>query len=103
MYLTVFTYRITGTDAASWSRACDDLAPMFAAVPGLVSKTWLDAPDGSFGGVYLWRDRQAFQDFVASDLGAALRSHPNIDDLRIAEYDVDERHSRVTNGLPVPA
>jgi Putative mono-oxygenase ydhR len=103
MYLTVLTYRITGMEASDWDHTCDGLAPVFAAVPGLVSKTWLRGPDATFGGVYLWKDHQAFLDFIASDLGAAMSSHPSIADLHIAEYDVDEAHSRVTHGLPVPA
>jgi hypothetical protein len=32
-----------------------------------------------------------------------MQSHPSIADLHIEAYDVDEPHSRVTHGLPVPA
>jgi len=103
MYLTVFTYEVTGIDRAGWAAACDGLAPVFASVPGLVSKTWLNAPDGTYGGVYLWLDRAAFEAFLASDLGVGMRAHPNMANLQIHEYEVDEVHSRVTKGVPVSA
>lgn len=49
--------------------ANQEFASMMAAVPGLLAKIWLKAPTGSvYGGVYLWQDRQAYEDFIASEL-----------------------------------
>ncbi len=100
MHISVFDYRIQDIDDAGWSQACDELAPAFAAVPGLVSKVWLHGEGDARGGVYLWEDRAAYETFLASDLGRAVGSHPNIADLTIRDYAVDEAPTRVTRGVP---
>jgi Putative mono-oxygenase ydhR len=66
MHISVFDYRIRDIDDAGWSEQCDELAPVFAAVPGLVSKIWLHGEGAARGGVYLWEDKRAY--------GAGLRS-----------------------------
>jgi hypothetical protein len=100
MHISVVDYRIQGIDDAGWSRACDELAPAFAAVPGLVSKVWLRGEGDARGGVYLWEDKAAYDAFLASDLGKAVGSHPNIADLTMRDYAVDEAPTRITRGVP---
>lgn len=99
MHVSVFEYRISDIDDAGWAATCDELAPAFAAVPGLVSKIWLHGEGDVRGGVYVWTDRAAFQTFLDSDLGRALGTHPNIAGLGFREYSVDEAPTRVTRGL----
>lgn len=99
MHISVFEYQVQGMDDAGWSQACDELAPVFAAVPGLVSKVWLHGEGAARGGVYLWRDKAAYEAFLASDLGKALGSHPNIGALTMRDYSVDEAPTKVTRGL----
>jgi heme-degrading monooxygenase HmoA len=71
---------------------CSQLAPALAAVPGLVSLTWLaNETTGRFGSFTLFRDKHAFDAFVASELFEALRSHRSIDDLTATEFAVDPR------------
>lgn len=100
MHISIFEYRIRDIDDAGWSQACDELAPAFAGVPGLVSKVWLHGEGDVRGGVYLWVDKAAYEAFVASDLGRAVGSHPNIADLTMQDYAVDEEPTRVTRGVP---
>jgi Putative mono-oxygenase ydhR len=100
MHISVFDYRIRDIDDAGWSQHCDELAHVFAAVPGLVSKIWLHGEGAARGGVYLWEDKGAYEAFLASDLGRAVGSHPNIADLTMRDYAVDEAPTRVTRGLP---
>ena len=79
---------------------CDELAPAYAAVPGLVSKVWLSDPTGNtYGGVYTWRDLSAFQAFTKSDLAKTVMTHPNFTDLVIRDFAVLEGPTRVTRGL----
>jgi hypothetical protein len=99
MHISVFEYRIQNIDDAAWSRTCDELAPAFAAVPGLLSKVWLHGDGTTRGGVYIWRDQGAYRAFLSSDLGRAVGSHPNIGGLTMKDYAVDEAPSRVTRGL----
>src|SRR5215469_4058689 len=99
MHISVFEYQVQGIDDAGWDRECEGLAPAFAAVPGLVSKVWLHGEGNARGGVYLWRDKAAYGAFLASDLGKAVGSHPNIAGLTMRDYAVDEAPTRVTRGL----
>jgi hypothetical protein len=100
MHISIFHYRIQNIDDAGWSQACDELAPAFAAVPGLLSKIWLHGEGDARGGVYLWEDKTAYEAFLASDLGTAAASHPNIVGLTMRDYSVDEAPTRVTRGAP---
>lgn len=101
MHISVFDYRIREIDDAGWSAVCDELAPAFADVPGLLSKVWLHGDGDVRGGVYVWSDREAYLAFLDSDLGRALGDHPNIADLTMRNYGVDDAPTRVTRGLSV--
>ncbi len=49
--------------------ANQEFGELMAIVPGLLAKVWLkNADEKVYGGIYLWRDRQACRDFVASEL-----------------------------------
>jgi len=100
MHISIFEYRIRDIDDAGWSQTCDGLAPAFAAVPGLVRKIWLHGKGATRGGVYLWTDKAAYEAFLASELGRAVGAHPNIADLTMKDYAVDEAPTRVTRGVP---
>jgi N-acetyl-1-D-myo-inositol-2-amino-2-deoxy-alpha-D-glucopyranoside deacetylase len=102
MHISVSNYRIRNIDDAGWSLACDELAPAFAAVPGLVRKIWLHGEGDTRGGLYMWEDKAAYEAFLDSDLGKAFRSHPNIADLTMRDYTLDEAPTRVTRGPSRP-
>jgi hypothetical protein len=97
---SVFSYRIQNVDDAAWSQVSEELAPALAAVPGLIRKIWLHGEGSARGGVYLWEEKAAYEAFLASDLGKAVGSHPNITDLTICDYSVDEAPSMITRGAP---
>jgi Putative mono-oxygenase ydhR len=100
VHVSIFEYQIQDIEDAGWSQACDDLAPEFAAVPGLLSKVWLHGEGDARGGVYLWEDKAAYEAFLASDMGKAVGSHPNIAELTTRDYAVDEAPTRATRGAP---
>ncbi len=100
MHVSIVGFRLQNMDDAEYSQICDELAPAFAAVPGLLSKVWLHGEGDARGGVYLWEDKAAFEAFLASDLGRAVASHPNFAELTVRDYAVDEAPSRVTRGVP---
>ncbi len=103
MHVSVFEYRIQDIDEAGWAAVCDELAPAFAAVPGLLSKVWLHGEADVRGGVYLWDDRSAYRAFLDSGLGRALGTHPHIADLQMRDFAADEGPTRVTRGLSTAA
>lgn len=101
MHVSVAEYRVRDIDEAGWADTCYELAPAFAAVPGLTVKYWLHGDADIRGGVYIWSDRAAYLAFLDSDLGRALGTHPNIADLTMRDYAVDEAPTQVTHGMSV--
>ena len=102
MHVSLFEYRLTGIDEAGWATICADLAPSFTRVPGLASKIWLRGDTGELGGVYLWNSDDCYRTFLASDLAAALRAHPNIDGLTMRDWGVDDALTAITDGVLQP-
>ncbi len=100
MHVLVVTFQLDGITEEQYRAAADELAPAFAEVAGLVSKTWLADPGtGTYGGVYLWTDRESCQAFAASDLAAGLVDHPNLSNMSVRDFGVLEEPSAVTRGL----
>ena len=100
MHVQIINFRLSGITAEDYAGLCENLAPAFAGLPGLVSKVWLaDAGAGTFGGVYLWEDRQAMERFTQTDLFTAVATHPNLADITSRDFSVLEAPTRVTRGL----
>ena len=100
MHVQIVSFQLNGIDDAQYRDACDDEAPAFAAIPGLMSKIWLaDQSTNTYGGVYIWRDRQALQTFVGSDLFRGFASDPQLTNFTSRDFDVLETPTEVTHGL----
>jgi hypothetical protein len=80
---------------ASWL----ELAPQVAAVSGLLSKTWIQDGD-LFGGIYTFRDQASVDAYVAGPIVTAVKSDPTLSDFRLEQYDVLEKLSAITRGVP---
>ena len=99
MHVQVLNFRLQGVSEEDYAGLCDELAPSFAAVPGLVRKVWLaDSEKGVYGGVYVWRDKQAMEDFATTDLFNSVATHPNLTDFSSKDYGVLLGPTAVTNG-----
>jgi hypothetical protein len=60
MHLLIVTFNLKGLSDAAYRQSCEEEAPTFAALPGLISKVWLaDEPTNTYGGVYTFVDRDA--------------------------------------------
>jgi hypothetical protein len=82
----------------------DEIAPAFAAVPGLASKVWLaDPAEGVFGGVYAFESAEALDDYLESDLWAGVGANPGLVNISVRRFGVLEGPTRVTRGLAEPA
>jgi len=100
MHIQVVNFHLKGLSVGDFGKLCDDLAPTFAAIPGLVAKIWLADPGANtFGGVYLWQDQKAMEDFRKTDLFRSVISHPNLSDLASRDFAVMRGPTRVTRGL----
>lgn len=103
MHVQVATYRITETSDAEFIDANREFAAIMVDVPGLLAKIWLKAPTGNqYGGVYLWSNRQAYENFVAGELWASVLSDESMFDLESRDYAVMEELTSATQpGLQV--
>ena len=103
MHVQVVTYRVEGVSDVDFVEANREFAEAMAAVPGLLAKVWLRQPEGDgYGGLYLWRDREAYEAFLASELWAEALNDPSMLDLQAADYGVMEDLTRATQpGLKV--
>ena len=105
MQALIITFRLNGLDPAAYARAAEAMAPQFAAVPGLIGKTWLaDEATNTYGGVYFFADRRAVDGYLDSALVEGMRANPNLADVTAQAYGTLEAPTRITRGaLPVAA
>jgi len=69
------------------------------AVPGLISKTWIDGGEGILGGFHLFANRTDADAYLGSEMAAGLMATPAFEDFRVTRYDVFDELSVVT-GTP---
>ena len=77
MHVQVVNFNLEGISRTEYETVCNELAEAFAALPGLVSKHWLaDEKNNTYGGVYIWETREAYDAFVNSELFAGVGANP---------------------------
>jgi heme-degrading monooxygenase HmoA len=105
MHIQIIKFRLKDLSEADYRGVCDELAPAFADMPGLVSKVWLaNSAANTYGGVYTWASREAMEEFSKSELFTAVATNPNLADITSVDFDVLEDPTHVTRGLAeVPA
>ena len=104
MQVLIVNFSLDGLSEEDFASSCDELAPAFAAVPGLASKVWLaDRAEGIFGGVYTFESEQAVDNYLASDLWAGVGATPGLANISVRRFGVLEGPTRVTRGLVQPA
>jgi heme-degrading monooxygenase HmoA len=97
MHIQIVNFHLKGMTEPEFRAMSDELAPTFATVPGLISKTWLaDADTNTYGGVYLWDNEASCRAYQASELFNAVKSHPNFADVASREFGVLDGPSKVT-------
>ncbi len=99
MHIQIINFQLSGVTGEEYATLCGELAPAFAAVPGLVRKVWLANSDtGTYGGVYVWRDRQAMEDFTKTELFESVEKHPALTNMTSEDFGVLEGPTQVTRG-----
>jgi len=102
--ILIVNFNLDGITEEEFVSSSNELAPLFAAVPGLVSKVWaLDQAEMSFSGVYTFESEQALDDYLQSDLCAGISATPGFVNISARRFDVLEGLTRVTRGLAQPA
>src|SRR4051795_1584368 len=102
--ILIVNFNLDGLSEEEFASSCDELAPAFAAVPGLASKVWLaDRAEGIFGGVYAFESERAVDDYLESDLFAEVGATPGLANISVRRFGVLDGPTRVTRGLAQPA
>ena len=97
MHVQVATYRMDAMSDAAFTEANQEFAEMMADVPGLLAKIWLKAADGSaYGGVYLWRDREAYEEFVGGELWESVLADDALSEFESRDFAVMEELTNAT-------
>lgn len=100
MHVQIVNFNLKGISEEDYRRQCEAIASAFANLPGLVSKTWLvDAETNTYGGVYVWQDRQAMEDYAKTDLYKGMLANPHFDGVTVRDFAVLENPTRATRGL----
>ena len=97
MYVQIVTFGLNGVTEEDFYDFCAGEAPTFAALPGLLSKIWLRRPEGeTYGGIYLWRNRAAHDEYVRGDIWRSVAADPNLADVTSVEFEVFEDLTKET-------
>ena len=100
MHIQVINFNLEGINRAEYEAVCNELAEAFAALPGLISKHWLaDDENNTYGGVYIWESKDAYEGYLKSDLFAGVGANPALANIVSKDFDVIEGPTRVTRGL----
>ena len=103
MHALFVTYALRDTTPAQHAELCEQLAPAVAAVPGLVSTTWLTNGDtGRYGGFYVFAARAACDHFVASELFDVLCANGSTRNVAAHEFAIAPGPTAVTRGASQP-
>jgi len=87
MHVQILNFQLRDLSEEAYTALATELAPSFAAVPGLLGKVWLaNSSTGTYGGVYLWRDREAMEDFSRTDLFNSVATHPSLAGITSSDF-----------------
>ena len=104
MEILIVNFSLEEMSESAYEEMCDEVAPAFAAVPGLVSKVWLaDRAEGVYGGVYTFESSSALDDFLGSDLFASVGATPGFVNISLRRFGVITAPTVVTRGASTPA
>lgn len=100
MHIQVVNFNLKGASEADYCALCDQLAPIFATMPGLIAKVWLaDATTNTYGGVYTWESKAAMEAYLRSDLFQSVVNHPNLTNITSKDFGIITGPTQVTHGL----
>ena len=97
MHTLIINFNIQGISHDQYQEACDGLAATFAAIPGLISKQWLaNEETNTYGGVYLWTDKDAMLAYKASEIFSGVANNPAFTNVTATDFAILAGPSKVT-------
>jgi heme-degrading monooxygenase HmoA len=97
MHALFVNFSVPGKTAEEVIELVEPQVPAFADIPGNLAKIWLaDVEAGRYGALYLWRDPESMQAFLASELWRAVKSNPAFADFDVRPFTVIEAFTKAT-------
>ena len=104
MYIRIVTFALTGITPEQYEAQANAIADQFMHWPGLQWKIWLaDRSRNTYGGIYLFDDKQHADQSRHSALFVGLTSNTHFTDLTITEYDTLTTATALTTALAAAA
>ena len=99
MHILIINFSLQGLREEDYRGQVETVAPAFADLPGLVSKTWLaNEETNTYGGVYVWRSREAMEAYKGTEIYKGLLANPFFGDFSVRDFAVLEGPTRLTRG-----
>lgn len=100
MHIQIITYNLKGISEEDYLSSAEPAAPALAALPGLVSKTWLaNSETNTYAGLYVWENRDAMEAYAETDLFKWVATNPNFENVTVTDFAILENPTRITRGL----
>ena len=98
MHVQVVTYGLAEeTSDPDFIEANQEFAEAMSAVPGLLAKVWLKNVDEKvYGGLYFWRDEDAYKSFLESGLWAEVLTDESMTGVASHDFAVMEDLTKAT-------
>ena len=99
MHIQVVTFKLDGIDDAAYQAHTEQIAPAFAALPGLRAKIWLANQQArTYGGIYAFDDVAAMRAYLGGKTFQGLQANPHMIDVTVRDFSVLAGPTKVTRG-----
>ena len=100
MHIQIINFNLDGINRDEYETACQGVAGDFASLPGLISKHWLaNEENNTYGGVYIWENKEAMQSYLESDLFRSVSTNPAFLNAESKDFEVIADLSEITRGV----
>ena len=100
MHMQVITFKLDGIDDAAYQAHTEQIAPAFAALPGLRAKIWLANQQArTYGGIYAFDDVAAMRAYQGGEIFQGLQANPHMIDVTVRDFSVLPGPTKVTRGV----
>lgn len=95
MHVQIVTFTLGNLTEEDYLDSANEVAARFSSQGGLTAKVWLERPEeGTYGALYLWRDKEAMEQFLRSGLYEGNNSE--LQDVRSQDFAVLNNLTRKT-------
>jgi hypothetical protein len=91
-----FNFSVSSTE---YEQAANSLVAQFEKLDGLVWKIWiLNEEKKEAGGIYMFKDQTALDNYLAGPLAKTVTSHPALSNFSVKPFAIMEDSTKTTRG-----